>query len=42
MYIRRPSFRRAIRLRRVCCNLPVPNPSNHFNHELTIKFSIHF
>ena len=25
-----------------CCNLLFPGPSNHLNHRLTIKFSIHF
>ena len=30
---------RGIRLRSVCCNLPVPSPSNHLNHKLTVKFS---
>ena len=32
----------AIRLRRVCCNQPVPSHSNHLNHKLTVKLSIHF
>ena len=32
----------ATRLRRVCCHLSVPSPSNHLNHKLTVKSSIHF
>ena len=37
-----PCLSGAIRLRRVCCHLPVPSPSNHLNHKLTIVFSILF
>jgi len=37
-----PCLSGATRLRRICCKLTVPSPSNHFNHRLTIKFSIHF
>ena len=34
IYICRPYFRGAIKLRRVCCHLPVP--SNHSNHNLML------
>ncbi len=42
LYIYPPAPSGAIRLRGVCCKLPVPSPSNHLNHKLTVKLSIHF
>ena len=39
IYIYPPAPSGAIRLRRICCNLPVPSS---LNHKLTVKFSIHF